>query len=240
LQALGLTISWKRDNLLYNRIFHVFKKENTMPKEIDLSNRIADLEAELETAEKIHEKAHMVMVEKLEAKDDKIEQVRDQKRFWQFATVFLIIILVFFGLIGSFKSQDYVDRLILDADVSARANDSLRLMCKVLQAKNLTDPICVALGEQVEAGAIPAQQQVTWPPSKSAELKFMVKGPTAPTESAAVVGNSASEKTGAEEEPAEQAAPEETAAEDTAAEESPANEESGDEAPLDLDSLNKR
>lgn len=171
---------------------------------------------------------------KLEDKEIQLEQIREQKKIWQGLTISLVAIMGFGMYFGSCKSQDFVDRIIQDADISARVDSSIHLNCKIIKALKLSDPLCVSLGEQPEVYAFPESGQTNAEPAiqtPTNELKFNGKAPVITAESVAV----SEEKTSIE-----HVIEEDVAAEEDVVEEKPVKSESSDEEFIDLTKHNQQ
>lgn len=169
---------------------------------------------------------------KLDDKEIQIEKLNDQKRLWQGLTICLAVVMLFGTYFGSCKSQDFVDRIIQDADISSRVDNSIHLDCKIIKAMKLTDPICVSLGEQPEAYAFPESGQTIDEPAvqpPTDEFKFFGKGKIPASKEVEVPEENLT---------VEQVIEDDAAAEEDLAEEKPAESESTEEDYIDLNNLN--
>lgn len=176
--------------------------------------------------------------EKLEDREVQIEKLIDQKKIWQGVAIILATILGFGMYFGSCKSQDFVDRIIQDADISSRVDSSIHLDCKIIKALKLSDPLCVSLGEQPESYAFPESTQTIAEPDikpPTNELKFIGKGQVTKSEEV----ESTEEKLTVEQVIEEDAATEDVSSEEDVEEEKPAKSGSSEEDFIDLNKLNQ-
>lgn len=130
------------------------------------------------TVAELQEKIRAELQVKLESTEDRLDAMKDQKRIWQSISVFLIAVLFCGYYFGSCKSQDYMNRLNEDADVAARADQALQLMCKIVHEKGIIDPICTGLEHPIDANTTaPIGSEVSAPSNKSEvyDFKFMGK-----------------------------------------------------------------
>lgn len=140
-------------------------KNEELPDGIKSANQIVDeLQARLRND----------LEKRLADKEEEVGKLKDQKRMWQGVCLVFITIVFCSFYFNSCKSQDYIDRLSLDAEDGKIA---LRLMCKISQEKGIVDPDCVNLTDKVEATLLSSSDPVTASvPEPTDELKFMGKG----------------------------------------------------------------
>lgn len=143
-----------------------------------------DGKSSIPTVFEMQEKLHTSLLEKFDSKEQEVQDLKDQKRMWQVFTFTLFAIFLAMSILGyylgAFKSQDYIDRVVADADVNLSVTNTLHLQCKMMDAMKMADPICVNLGEQIDAVDTESQGDATSQtiqPAPAYEFKFMGKGP---------------------------------------------------------------